>query len=263
MEELLSLACIKEDELFWSQLATSSELNPEAVKPSDLDKQLADGIQCGFTGPFDDISAELQVDDAQFFTFPDDRLLEVPSLTLLNAAVKVAQRLRIGQLIWDFTAVSPFYTGIDSSPSTSSLPSLESSVPKSTASPANSVDLIDIPYHLRPTPIQRRIPHHPIIDLLPWPSTRDKLIQVFHLPVNFRPENARDPMGILRLVYDLEDDGGEGMRIFGQDPFEENIWEIGQLVFERWWWAFEFGVIDRCNRARDSRGERRLSLEKS
>lgn len=126
-----------------------------------------------------------------------------------------------------------------------------------------SVDLTELPYHLLPTPTQRIIPHHPIIDLLPWPSTRDKLIHVFHLPVNLRPENAQDPLSLLRLVYDMEDDGGEGMRISGRDPFEPCAWEIGQVVFERWWWAFEIGVVERSNRTRVSRGESQLTLDKS
>ena len=68
-------------------------------------------------------------------------------------------------------------------------------------------------------------------------------------------------MGLLRLVYDMEDGGGEGMRISGDDPFEPSVWEIGQVVFERWWWAFEISVVERCNRARGNRGERVLSLE--
>ncbi|KAJ5818083.1 hypothetical protein N7474_003674 [Penicillium riverlandense] len=53
------------------------------------------------------LSAALQTDETSFFTFPDDELLEVPSLVLLNAAMKVAQRLNITDLLWEFTAVSP------------------------------------------------------------------------------------------------------------------------------------------------------------
>lgn len=119
----------------------------------------------------------------------------------------------------------------------------------------------NLPSHLQPTPTQRLIPHHPVLDLLPWPSTRDKLIQVFNLPVNLRPQTARDPMGVVRLVYDMEDSSGEGLKVNGQDPFEPQEWEIGQLLFERWWWAFESIVVANSNCARRDRGKEPLRLE--
>ncbi|KAJ5381769.1 uncharacterized protein N7496_004197 [Penicillium cataractarum] len=245
---------------FWGQLAGSSDWNLESHDLVNIENHLAESLPLNMDGTYD-LSAELQADDTSFFTFPDDRILEVPSLTLLNAAMKVAQRLNMNGLIWDFTAVSPFYSPASSSNSISSPPSLQSGLSTSAASPTSSVDLTELPSHLLPTRTQRLIPHHPIIDLLPWPSTRDKLIQVFHLPANLRPPTAQDPMGLLRLVYDMEDGGGEGVRISGDDPFEPSVWEIGQVVFERWWWAFEISVVERSNRARGSRGERILSLE--
>ena len=70
-------------------------------------------------------------------------------------------------------------------------------------------------------------------------------------------------MGLLRLVYDMEDEGGEGVRISGDNPFETSVWEIGQVVFKRWWWAFEMSVVEKSNRSRSNRGERVLSLEES
>lgn len=60
---------------------------------------------------------------------------------------------------------------------------------------------------------------------------------------------------MVRLAYDMEDDGGEGIRIHGADVFEPASWEIGQVVFERWWWAFEGGLVEKCDRARKGRGE--------
>ncbi|CEJ60113.1 hypothetical protein PMG11_08699 [Penicillium brasilianum] len=245
---------------FWGQLAGSSDWNLESHDLVNVENHLAESLPLNMDGTYD-LSAELQADDTSFFTFPDDRILQVPSLTLLNAAMKVAQRLNINGLIWDFTAVSPFYSPASSSSSIPSPPSLQSGPSTSVASPTSSVDLTELPLHLLPTRTQRLIPHHPIIDLLPWPSTRDKLIQVFQLPVNLRPPTAQDPMGLVRLVYDMEDEGGEGVRINGDDPFEPSVWEIGQVVFERWWWAFEISVVERSNRARGNRGEKILLLE--
>ncbi|KAH8424239.1 uncharacterized protein LDX57_001997 [Aspergillus melleus] len=226
-----------------------------------------------------DISTALQTSETSSFTFPDDRILEVPSLTLLNAATKVAHRLNLAHLIWDLTATSPFYRPRELSNSVTSPPSLGSSsnpAYSSTSASSNSdcvsdsghsdnpntgsPDLTTLPPHLQPTQTQRLIPHHPVLDLLPWPGTRDKLIQVFNLPEHLRPKNAQDPMGLMRLVYDMEDIGGEGIKVQSRDPFEAEGWEIGQVMFQRWWWAFEVGVVESSNQKRRGRGEGVLSL---
>lgn len=269
-----------DSELFleFPDVVTSDNLNPQTEGWSDFDLVTwdTDGLESQlpvqqFCNPkaVHDISAELQTEDTLSFTFPDDRVLEVPSLTLLNAAMKVAQRLNVSNLIWDLSAISPFYQNSSaSSPSSiSSQPSFTTHSQGSESLSASSHESVAplrnfdaLPPHLRPTTTQRLIPHHPILDLLPWPSTRNKLIQVFSLPAEVRPRSAQDPMALLRLVHDLEDDGGEGVRINGRDPFEPHAWEIGQIMLERWWWAFEIGVVESSNRARANRGEKRLTL---
>lgn len=208
------------------------------------------------------LSDRLQTYQSSTFSFPDDHLLEIPSLTLLNAATKVAQRLNIAGILWDLTAMSPFYQQPDRQ-TISSPPSLlsGSSSPPSTAfSPERTDDIIELPRHLQPTTSQRLIPHHPILDLLPWPSTRDKLIQVFHLPPEMRPKSAQDPIGLLRFVYDMEDVNGEGIKVRGGDPFAPEAWEVGQVVFERWWWAFDGEIVERSNCMRKERGENQLMM---
>ncbi|GAQ05425.1 hypothetical protein ALT_2746 [Aspergillus lentulus] len=208
------------------------------------------------------LSDRLQTYQSATFSFPDDHLLEIPSLTLLNAAMKVAQRLNIAGILWDLTATSPFYQGPESQ-TMSSPPSLlsGSSSPSSTASSHDGADeVIELPRHLQPTTSQRLIPHHPILDLLPWPSTRDKLIQVFHLPPEMRPKSAQDPIGLLRFVYDMEDVSGEGIKVRGGDPFAPEAWEVGQVVFERWWWAFDGEIVERSNYVRRERGKNQLVM---
>lgn len=215
--------------------------------------------------PYDvDISSELQTSEAATFTFPDDRLLEVPSLVLLRAALQVAQRLNIADLIWDLGANSPFYQGhafLDSATSSPSshAPSLQT--PSLTINTDSSSAVL--PAHLRPTATQILIPHHPILDLLPWPSTRDKLIRIFKLPPHLRPKSAQGPMGLVQLVQDMEDDSGEGVRPDSCDPFHACGWEIGQLMFEKWWWAFETEVVVRSNQARKKRGKNALTMQGS
>lgn len=216
------------------------------------------------TFPYDvDISSELQTSEAATFTFPDDRLLEVPSLALLKAALHVAERLNIADLIWDLGANSPFYQGHTFPDSATS--SLSSHAPplQTPSLTINTDSSSAVPAHLRPTTTQILIPHHPILDLLPWPSTRDKLIRVFNLPPHLRPKSAQSPMGLVQLVQDMEDDTGEGVRPDSSDPFEACGWEIGQLMFEKWWWAFETEVVVRSNQSRKKRGKTALTMQGS
>ncbi|KAL4966243.1 uncharacterized protein BDV14DRAFT_199039 [Aspergillus stella-maris] len=203
----------------------------------------------------------LQTSESSIFTFPDDTLLEVPRVKLLNAAMQVALRLGVADMLWDLTAISPFYKGNPAGRDTC-LALTSSSLPSTSqeTGPNTEPQYTSLPRHLRPTKSQLLLPHHPMLDILPWPSTRDKLIQIFNFPPHLRPAAARDPMGLLGFAYDMEDEGGEGIRVANGDVFEPDGWEIGQLVFERWWWAFEGGVVERCDRARRGRGEGGLVL---
>ncbi|WEW57266.1 hypothetical protein PRK78_002731 [Emydomyces testavorans] len=201
-----------------------------------------------------DLPSSLQSHQTSTFTFPDDRIIDVPTLTLLKAVLTIATRLSVTEQLWDFSSVSPFFTGPALSQSASASPSSGSN------SPANlPATLAALPANFRPTPTQRLIPHHPLLDLLPWPKVRDKLIQVFSLPPHLRPAPAADPMGLVTLVYDIEDPT-EGLRVSGSDPFMVDMWEVGQLVFQRWWWAFDGTIVEKSNRLRSRRGQRGLVL---
>ncbi|PGH06523.1 hypothetical protein GX51_02348 [Blastomyces parvus] len=202
-----------------------------------------------------DLSATLQSHQTTTFTFPDDHIIEIPTLSLLRGVLAIAERLQLKDLIWSMDAVSPFYTG----PAGLQSPSNSPSASPSPSSLFTKAALEGLPAHLQPTPTQRLIPHHPILDLFPWPTTRDKLIQVFSMPADLRPASASHPMAMMNLVYDIEDPA-EGMRVSGGDPFDLDVWEVGQIVFERWWWAFETRVIELSNRSRRSRGQQGLVI---
>ena len=192
------------------------------------------------------LASTLQDHQSSTFTFPDDHLIEVPTLSLLRAALIVATRLGVADKIWDVTCVSPFYTG-------------PSKTPLSLENTPLPPPISSLPTHLHPTPTQRQFPHHPLLDLFPWPTVRDKLIQVFSVPAEFRPPAAADPLALINLVYDMEDPA-EGMRVGGADPFEPGGWEIGQAMFEKWWWAFDGKVVEGSNRLRRERGQGGLVL---
>ncbi|KAL4973161.1 hypothetical protein BDW66DRAFT_162337 [Aspergillus desertorum] len=194
-------------------------------------------------GPDRDLSSQLQLSESSTFTFPDDRIPEIPSLRLLDAAVKVALRLNIAHLLWDVDAVSPFYQGAHTPSS-----SLSSAASSSSSSSDLDLDInidLSLPIHLHPTRTQLLLPHHPLLDILPWPNTRDKLIQIFNLSAPLRPRSARIHL----------DESGEGVRVTGADVFDPGSWEIGQVVFRRWWWAFEADLVQRWDCVRRGRGE--------
>ncbi|KAL2802529.1 hypothetical protein BJX63DRAFT_414856 [Aspergillus granulosus] len=257
-------------------------LSSSAVQfPEGLDSVAEDQLMAWPTQPTTtnanaslNLSDRLQTYQSSTFTFPDDHTLEIPSLKLLNAAMKVALRLNVAHMLWDLAATSPFYRSqcrdslarsppslTFSSPSSSSPSAAASASSHSPPSASAQIDATPLPAHLQPTPTQLLLPHHPILDILPWPSTRDKLIQIFSLPPELRPASAQDPMSLLHLVYDMEDESGEGITVRGDNVFEVGAWEIGNVLFRRWWWAFDSGLVERCNRARKGRGETGLVVE--
>ncbi|KAK1754056.1 hypothetical protein QBC47DRAFT_385505, partial [Echria macrotheca] len=165
--------------------------------------------------------------------FPDSYLLPMNDLTLLRAMLRIATRLNADK-VWELTAVSSFNLG--------------------TGPPAEL-----LPPTWQPTTSQLLVPHHPLVDLLPWPTCRDRLISIMSLPLEARPPPARDELALVNFTYDMED-GAEGMRIWGDDPYDETSWEVGQVVFERWWFIFDRSVIERSNHWRQLRGAAPLRL---
>ena len=50
------------------------------------------------------------------------------------------------------------------------------------------------------------------------------------------------------------------MRIWGSDPYDSSSWEVGQVVFERWWFVFDRDIIEQSNSWRRLRGADTLRL---
>lgn len=177
--------------------------------------------------------AELADLEVSHFQFPDDNVLAVPELDIASTACAFAKLLQCESTIWDPYALHTL--------------DLQDSV---TAS---------LPLILHPTAAQRQIPHHPMLDILPWPAVRSKLICIFAQPPQLRPPKARDPEAIMHLVYDM-DDTAEGVKVSGADRTDLGNWEIGQQIFQNWWWAFDHNVVATSNRLRASRGAARLQI---
>jgi hypothetical protein len=107
--------------------------------------------------------------------------------------MRLSQSLHCRSSFWDLTALSPFN---------------DSSIPLNPTVLTSSY---------APTIMQKTVPHHPIIDFLPWPSVRDRLIGIFSLPDELRPPCAAGPLALVQLAYDMEDTT-EGIRIWGHTP---------------------------------------------
>ncbi|RYP47843.1 hypothetical protein DL768_006160 [Monosporascus sp. mg162] len=168
-------------------------------------------------------------------SFPDSYLLAVPPLTLLRALLRVANRLKVASSVWSLTAVSPFNLGLG---------------------PAVS----ELPPSWQPTSIQLSVPHHPVLDLLPWPGVRDRLIGVMSLSSEGVDGGGGTGSRLLDFIYDMED-RAEGIRIWGSDLYDEANWEVGQVLFERWWFVFDRGVVERSNQRRRLRGAAPLRIQ--
>ncbi|GKT45592.1 uncharacterized protein ColSpa_05773 [Colletotrichum spaethianum] len=166
--------------------------------------------------------------------FPDTYLLPMSDLKVLKALLRVATRLGSCSIMWDPAATSPFNVGAGTPPEL-------------------------LPETWRPTASQVLVPHHPIMDFLPWPDVRDRIINLFNLPDEARPPAARGQLGLVNFAYDLED-SGEGARIWGADPYDASSWEVGQVLFERWWFVFDRKVIEQSNKWRRLRGAAALQM---
>lgn len=186
---------------------------------------------------------------------PEGALLNLPILNALRAFASVAVAFDVVAHIWD-----PAYLHI---------------VPP--VSPAVAA----LPANLHPVAAQLSIPHHPVLDMLPWPSVREKLICMLSMPSSFRPPVAqeegdddaiasdrvggggiRQSTAIVQLTQDLDDmqDGG-GIRVHGDSftcELHEDSWEIGDVFYRKWWWCLDQKVIAMSNNRRKVRGLPRL-----
>lgn len=165
---------------------------------------------------------------------PDSYLLPVHELTLLKACMRISQQIGCDNQLWRLDAVSPFHAGV--------------------ATPSDQ-----LPLAWRPTPAQVLIKHHPVLDFLPWASVREKVIGIFSLPDELRPPSATGALAMINFVYDFED-SAEGVRIYGDDPYDPGSWEVGQLFFERWWFLFDREIVENSNRWRKLRGAEPLAI---
>lgn len=124
--------------------------------------------------------------------------------------------------------------------------------PFNTAGPWQNDSLDNLPVGLQPTMIQRRIPHHPWLDLLPIAQLRDNLI----LAGEFEGES--------QLCLDMKGSGNTGSQRSGiivwNDPWDPFGWEVTEPFVQSWTWVVRdcYGLALSTNRWRLKRGEKPL-----
>lgn len=102
------------------------------------------------------------------------------------------------------------------------------------------------PPSLMPTALQSTIPHYPYLDILPIPALRNKLLK------------ANDIIDVREMWQDLS--AGE-VKVWGNTPWEEGGWEIGERFAVKWWFLMDEEVLKGTNFWRRMRNEKLLTVE--
>ncbi|XRM48195.1 hypothetical protein ABZX51_011130 [Aspergillus tubingensis] len=119
-----------------------------------------------------------------------------------------------------------------------------------------------LPPALQPTEIQRTVPHHPWLDLIPIPRMRDNLILMENLMDD--GQLCRDMCGYRSQVpgtgHRRQTGVGETGVIVWKDPWDPAGWEITETFFELWGWTVKdcWDLFRSTNAWRIRRGERPL-----
>ncbi|UPL03079.1 hypothetical protein LCI18_014013 [Fusarium solani-melongenae] len=108
------------------------------------------------------------------------------------------------------------------------------------------------PPSLRPTALQRTVPHHPWIDLFPIPQMRDNILRSF---------NRLDMDDLCGDLLDVKPglDGKPNLIVWG-DPWDPRGWEASVLFLRKWGWMLRgcLDVLQATNYWRERRGEGKI-----
>jgi hypothetical protein len=96
-----------------------------------------------------------------------------------------------------------------------------------------------IPAPIKPTLSQGIIPHKPYVDMVPWPSLRDKLLR------------CANTINETEFVVDMV---SQDLVIWGTRPWDPRSWEVGPVFAKKWWFLMDEDIIETSNFWRSQRG---------
>lgn len=222
------------DETNWSDtcktfgpfLDTSTHTGEYDFSPQDM---IAFGSGAQF-GP------AISRDPVSSVSLDPDMLLKVPEIDTFRAFIILADMLQSRKHLFDVTAVSIFNT-----PNAKSLMWYKG-----------------LAANWQPVDVQFTIPHHPMLDLIPWPSVRRKIIIMFSLPESEWPKDCQGTsLGFMEFISDLDSGGVE---VKGLDPVKEEAWEVAEMFAQKWWWCLDPKILKTADKWRHERGEKPLKL---
>ncbi|KAH7011054.1 hypothetical protein EDB80DRAFT_571700 [Ilyonectria destructans] len=116
----------------------------------------------------------------------------------------------------------------------------------------------DYPSALQPTSLQRSVVHHPWIDLLPFATLRDNLLQFIALGMLDDDELCCDILGLHE--GDLSE--SPAMIVWGEAS-DCNSWEVNPAFLRKWGWVVRGcpRIIEATNKWRINRGEKPIVFE--
>jgi hypothetical protein len=100
-----------------------------------------------------------------------------------------------------------------------------------------------LPPTLQPTLQQQIIPHGAYVDMLPWSSLRDRIL------------NSQTAINELEFIQDLAT-----LRVWGSTPWNPMGWEVAPEFATKWWFLMDDGIMHPTNFWRSQRGEEPLVL---
>jgi hypothetical protein len=103
--------------------------------------------------------------------------------------------------------------------------------------------ICNLPQTIVPTLQQQIIPHKPYVDLLPWPSLRDRVL------------NSLTVINEQEFVMDLV-----SLKVWGTTPWDPMGWEVAPDFAKKWWFLMDEGIMHSTNFWRAQQGEVPLTL---
>jgi hypothetical protein len=106
----------------------------------------------------------------------------------------------------------------------------------------------NLPKSISPTLQQQLVPHRSYIDMLPWSSLRDRIL------------NSASAINELEFVLDMA--SGE-LKVWGSIPWDPMAWEVGTEFAKKWWFLMDDEILRTTNFWRGQRGDEPLALPQS